>query len=118
MQLGGVSRRETATRQTGARVHRLTLRLHTATAGIHSRLSASRESVGRLFEERASVSANGENGTPHHAVDLGRLAQSALASMPTLSAHVNERVLVLCYHSVHPVNQHASATPELFEEHI
>jgi peptidoglycan/xylan/chitin deacetylase (PgdA/CDA1 family) len=28
------------------------------------------------------------------------------------------RVVVLCYHSIHPHRQHASATPSLFEDHL
>jgi peptidoglycan/xylan/chitin deacetylase (PgdA/CDA1 family) len=47
---------------------------------------------------------------------LKRLARSALTRAPATSTAA--RVVVLCYHSIHPRNSFLSATPELFDDHI
>jgi peptidoglycan/xylan/chitin deacetylase (PgdA/CDA1 family) len=48
---------------------------------------------------------------------LGGLAQSTLAHLPRARLGVG-RVLVLCYHSIHPSHRFASASPAMFEEHL
>jgi peptidoglycan/xylan/chitin deacetylase (PgdA/CDA1 family) len=64
---------------------------------------------------RPSFDRSSRNG---HRSNIGRMAQTLLANLPTRAARVNERVVVLCYHSIHPSNHYASATPDLFEQHV
>jgi peptidoglycan/xylan/chitin deacetylase (PgdA/CDA1 family) len=119
MGVGGVSRPKTASGEGGEpREDSLTLRSQAATDGIHSRKAVSRRLFGRLFKNGSRVSGNSHNGRRHHAFHVGEIAQSVLASIPSFANNVNQRVLVLCYHSIHPVYNHASATPELFDEHV
>jgi peptidoglycan/xylan/chitin deacetylase (PgdA/CDA1 family) len=66
-------------------------------------------------DTRTSLHRSSRNG---HTLNIGRIAQTLLANLPTKAAHADERVVVLCYHSIHPSNHFASATPELFEQHI
>jgi peptidoglycan/xylan/chitin deacetylase (PgdA/CDA1 family) len=66
-------------------------------------------------DTRPSFRRGSRNG---HTFNIGRMAQTLLANLPTKAAHANERVVVLCYHSIHPSNHYASATPELFEQHV
>jgi peptidoglycan/xylan/chitin deacetylase (PgdA/CDA1 family) len=46
------------------------------------------------------------------------LAKSLLAMMPRLWRRAAGRIVVLCYHSVHPTNAFASATPRQFDEQM
>jgi peptidoglycan/xylan/chitin deacetylase (PgdA/CDA1 family) len=55
-----------------------------------------------------------EHGRSRH---LGGRAQSVLANLPRRSNGAG-RVVVLCYHSVHPSNSYTSATPQLFGRHL
>jgi peptidoglycan/xylan/chitin deacetylase (PgdA/CDA1 family) len=119
MRTGAVNRRQTANGEFGEpRNGTLTLRSRTATDGIRSvwRIVATRL-TGHL-RRQSRLSPSRQNGRRHHTIHVGEVAQSALASIPSFSNHANRRVFVLCYHSIHPVNQHASATPELFDDHV
>lgn len=46
------------------------------------------------------------------------LAKSILATLPRSWEGAHERVVVLCYHSVHPTYKFASATPAQFDKHV
>lgn len=46
------------------------------------------------------------------------LAKSVLAMFPRSWQRARRRIVVLCYHSVHPTNAFASATPEQFDEQM
>ena len=46
------------------------------------------------------------------------LAKSVLALFPRSWERARRRIVVLCYHSVHPTNAFASATPEQFDEQM
>ena len=46
------------------------------------------------------------------------LAKSILGSVPRSWRRARSRIIVLCYHSIHPTNAFASATPGQFEEHM
>jgi peptidoglycan/xylan/chitin deacetylase (PgdA/CDA1 family) len=46
------------------------------------------------------------------------LAKSALARVPRSWRRARSRIIVLCYHSIHPTNAFASATPGQFEEEM
>jgi peptidoglycan/xylan/chitin deacetylase (PgdA/CDA1 family) len=48
---------------------------------------------------------------------LGGVAQSILARIPRRSDGAG-RVVVLCYHSIHPTKGISSASPELFDQHL
>jgi peptidoglycan/xylan/chitin deacetylase (PgdA/CDA1 family) len=119
MRAGGVSRGKAPNVElVEPRTDRLTLRLHPATHGTRSPWTTARRALGRLLKEQSPLAATSHDGKRHHVLHVGEVAQSALAGVPSFSGHVNQRVFVLCYHSIHPVSHHASATPELFEEHL
>lgn len=46
------------------------------------------------------------------------LAKSVLAMVPRSWGRARSRIIVLCYHSIHPTNAFASATPGQFEEQM
>lgn len=46
------------------------------------------------------------------------LAKSVLARVPRSWWRARSRIIVLCYHSIHPTNAFASATPGQFEEQV
>lgn len=46
------------------------------------------------------------------------LAKSVLGSVPRSWRRARARIIVLCYHSVHPTNAFASATPRQFDEQM
>jgi peptidoglycan/xylan/chitin deacetylase (PgdA/CDA1 family) len=46
------------------------------------------------------------------------LLKSALGRFPRSWQHARRRIVILCYHSVHPTNAFASATPEQFDQQI
>jgi len=120
MQAGGVGRRQAASGEVvEARSVVLTLRSHTATVGIHRSASPAADRAAEAdSESTARVPAGSRNGKGLRSIHIGEIAQSALANIPTFRGHSNGRVVVLCYHSIHPVHHYASATPDVFEEHI
>jgi peptidoglycan/xylan/chitin deacetylase (PgdA/CDA1 family) len=46
------------------------------------------------------------------------MAKSILAALPRAWRRASGRIVVLCYHSVHPTNAFASATPRQFDEQV
>jgi peptidoglycan/xylan/chitin deacetylase (PgdA/CDA1 family) len=46
------------------------------------------------------------------------LAKSILAAIPRSWRRAYGRIVVLCYHSIHPTNAFSSATPRQFDEHM
>lgn len=57
-------------------------------------------------------------GRPLLAPSTRHKLKSSLTRLPAPPGWAHGRVVVLCYHSIHPTKQFSSATPELFAEQI
>jgi peptidoglycan/xylan/chitin deacetylase (PgdA/CDA1 family) len=68
-----------------------------------------------MVVDRSSQPKSRRKGDRHY---VGGMAKWALSHLPAWGKHPSNRVVVLCYHSVHAHTHWASATPRLFEEQI
>jgi peptidoglycan/xylan/chitin deacetylase (PgdA/CDA1 family) len=61
---------------------------------------------------------DGATPSPRLSRERRYVAKSVLGSVPRSWRSARMRIVVLCYHSIHPTNAFASATPRQFEEQI